>query len=345
MVMDTARPPYRLFVGVDIAAATFAAAWKTLDANTSPALTFHQTSQGIVAFQDILHATEVEPAATLIVMEATGSYWITLALTLQQLGYAISIVNPERARHFALALAIRAKTDPIDAQTLADLAARLQPQPWTPPPAIYTELQQRLVQRDSLIDIRQQLRNQRHALVANPVVVEAVLNRIDQLIQTLTKQIAALDAEIATALKLDDTWAATARRLRSVTGIGVQTTAWLLVATLNFTTCTTPEEVTAYVGLAPVPRRSGTSRRGRAQLGHYGRARVRSALYMATLSASRHNPVIKPFYARLRAAGKPMKVARCAAARKLLHIAWAVVSKDQDFDPNYAARVLHRPAA
>jgi hypothetical protein len=60
---------------------------------------------------------------------------------------------------------------------------------------------------------------------------------------------------------------------------------------------------------------------------------------MATLSASRHNPVIKPFYAHLRAAGKPMKVARCAAARKLLHLAWAVVSKDQNFDPNYIARL------
>jgi len=123
--MDIARPPYRLFVGVDIAATTFTAAWKTLDANASPALTFNQTAQGIAAFRDILHTMEADPAATLIVMEATGSYWITLTLTLQQLGYAISIVNPERARHFALALALRAKTDPCCPKAIESREQRL----------------------------------------------------------------------------------------------------------------------------------------------------------------------------------------------------------------------------
>ena len=74
----------------------------------------------------------------------------------------------------------------------------------------------------------------------------------------------------------------------------------------------------------------------RPSIGHTGNGRLRTAFYMATLSAARHNPVIKTFYTRLRAGGKPEKVARCAAARKLLHIAWAVVKKDQPFDPNYA---------
>src|SRR4029078_3626607 len=87
----------------------------------------------------------------------------------------------------------------------------------------------------------------------------------------------------------------------------------------------------------PHPRQSGTSVRGRTAIGHAGNARLRRALYLATLSAAQHNPVIHAFYTRLRAAGKPPKVARCATARKLLHIAWAVVTKDQDFDPGYAA--------
>jgi transposase len=73
-------------------------------------------------------------------------------------------------------------------------------------------------------------------------------------------------------------------------------------------------------------------------IGHTGRTRLRTALYLATLSAAQSNPVIKTFYDRLRAAGKPMKVARCAAARKLLHIAWAVVKKGQQFDPDYALK-------
>ena len=84
-----------------------------------------------------------------------------------------------------------------------------------------------------------------------------------------------------------------------------------------------------------MPRESGRSIRGRRAIGHDGNARLRTALYMATLSAARYNPAIRTFYQRLRAAGKPKKVARCAAARKLLHQAWALGSKLQRFDPGY----------
>ena len=85
----------------------------------------------------------------------------------------------------------------------------------------------------------------------------------------------------------------------------------------------------------PLKGQSGTSVKRKERLGRGGHPRLRTALYMATLSAAQHNPVIKTFYTRLRAAGKPMKVARCAAARKLLHLAFAVVTKEQDFDPSY----------
>ena len=84
-----------------------------------------------------------------------------------------------------------------------------------------------------------------------------------------------------------------------------------------------------------MPRESGRSVRGRPSIGHGGNARLRTALYMATLSAARHNPAIRAFYDRLRAAGKPMKVARCAAARKLLHLAWALVTKQRRFDAGF----------
>ena len=104
------------------------------------------------------------------------------------------------------------------------------------------------------------------------------------------------------------------------------------------------EQLTAYAGLAPHPYQSGTSVHGRACIGHTGNSRLRTVLYMATLSAAQHNPVINPFYERLRAAGKPMKVARCAAARKLLHLAYAVVSRKQDFDPDYQPERQRPPA-
>jgi transposase len=301
-------------------------------------ITIAQTASGYTTLHERLAATGVVPTDTLVVLEATGSYWITLATTLVERGYHVSVVNPKRAHHFAKVLLKRAKTDAIDAQTLARLGALLQPASWTPPPAIYTELQQRLTHRDALMGMRQQLRNQLHALIQQPYVVASVRARLESLIATLSDDLAAVDAEIAATMQQDDAWAEAAARLQTITGVGVITTAWLLTATLNFTLCPTPEAATAYAGLAPTPYQSGSSVQKRPSIGHTGHARLRTVLYLASLSAAQHNPAIKPFYDRLRAAGKSSKVARCAAARKLLHIAWAVATKGQPFDPCYHER-------
>ena len=327
---------YRLFVGVDIAAQTFTTVWMAPGASPGRPVTLDQTPQGFSALQARLLAAGHVAADILVVMEATGSYWVSLATTLAHAGFAVAVINPDQAHNFAKAVLQRAKTDAIDARMLARRAATLHPAPWTPPPAIDTDLQQRLAERDTLIGLRQQVRNQRHALVQLPVVIPAVRARMEELIATFDAQIATIEREITQILPRDAGWAASAALLVSIAGIGVLTAAWLLVTTLNFTIGATPEAVTAYAGLAPVPKESGTSVRGRGASGHGGNKRLRTALYRATLSATRYNPPIKAFYERLRAAGKPTKVARCAAARKLLHVAWAVVRTGRAFDPLYA---------
>ena len=136
-------------------------------------------------------------------------------------------------------------------------------------------------------------------------------------------------------LQQDQAWAAAAARLATVSGLGTLTIAWILTTTINFRLTATPEAAANYAGLVPQLRQSGTSVRGRPRIGHSGNARLREALSMATLSAIQHNPVIRVFYQRLIAAGKPKKVAVCAAARKLLRIAWAVGTKGDVFDPAY----------
>ncbi len=322
----------QMFVGVDIAAATFTAAWSRTDGPVSTPRTYAQEPHGFAALQAHLAATTVPSAETLIVMEATGSYWIALAVTLHAAGYRVSVINPLQAHHFAKAQLRRAKTDALDAEDLARLAATLRPPLWEPPPAIHHEVRQRLLVRDGLVTMRQQARNQRHALTQWPVVVAGAEAQLTAVITDLDRRIAVLEGEIATALAASE-WAASLGYLTSAPGIGLLTAAWLLVTTVNFTLGETPEAVVAYAGVAPVPRQSGTSIRGAAQIGHSGNERLRTAVYLATLSAARFNPMIRTFYQRLRAAGKPVKVARCAAARKLLHLAWALVTKQQRFDP------------
>lgn len=178
-----------------------------------------------------------------------------------------------------------------------------------------------MTQREGLISIRTQLRDQLHALKHHPVVIEAVQSRLEDLIHTLDEQIAQVESEMAEALTTNEAWHTSAQLLQTIKGIGLMTAVCLLVTTLNFTTSETVESLTAYAGLAPALHQSGSSVWHKPASGHTGKARLRAALYLATLSAAQSNLMIKAFYDRLRKAGKPMKVARCAAARKLLHLA------------------------
>jgi transposase len=296
--MTASSLPYRLFVGIDIAAKTCAVSWMSASSTPSRAITIEQTPLGFVELLERLSSLEPEVAAILVVMEATGNYWMRLATFLVDANIAISVINPVQAHDFAKALLKRSKTDAIDAQTLAELGARLQPARWTPPPDVSTELHQRLAHRDALLQARTQFKNQLHALLQQPVIVDSVRTSLEELITQLEEQIEELAAEIAAALKQDAAWAAAAARLRL----------------------------------------SGTSVHGRPSIGRGGNAQLRRAMYMATLSALRYNPVIRTFYQRLVAAGKPKKVALCGAARKLLRIAWAVGTRETTFDPTYAER-------
>lgn len=332
---------YRLFVGIDVSSRTFTFASMPSGETPSRSRTLDQTLSGFDELKRHLLALEPDPAAILVVMEATGTYWMHLALALSDAHIAVAVVNPAQAHDFAKALLKRSKTDAIDAQTLAELAARLQPQPWTPPPPRSNELHQRLVHRDALVDARTQFRNQLHALEHQPSIIERVRTRLQDLIATLTEQIAEVEQEISAALEQDPAWAEAAAYLGSIKGLGRLTIAWLLTATCNFKLTATPEAAANYAGLVPQLRESGSSVRGRPSIGHSGHARLRRALYMATLSAIQHNPLIKAFYQRLIAKGKAKKVAVCAAARKLLRIAWAVATKKQSFDVAY---VEHRAA-
>lgn len=174
---------------------------------------------------------------------------------------------------------------------------------------------------------RQQVRNQCHALHQWPVAIASPLAHLEAVITDLDARIATLDQELTVVLK-DGAWAQSALLLRTILGIGSLTVAWLLVATLNFTTCAAAEALTAYAGLVPLPYESGSSVYKRARIGHRGHARLRRVVYLARVTACRRNPPLQAMYARVRAAGKPVKVARCTVARKLLHQAWSAWSQD-----------------
>ena len=345
---------YESFVGVDIAAKTFTVAFALGEGK--PKLEkkpFEKNAEGFKQFLARLQASTIPPQHQLVVMEATGPYWLALAITLTQAGYRVNVANPAQVHYFAKAKLKRAKSDELDAQTLAEFgqtkAMRLRL--WSPPPQFYHELRQRISQRESLLKFQNQVENQLHALTSGPVIIESVCQQLEELQRTLIAQIEQMDqelkslikAELADFEKLDEAlltpeqlYKKNIALLRTIPGIGVMTACWLVLATLNFTTCEDAAALANYAGLAPLEYSSGTSIRGRPQIGHSGQARLRTMLFMATLTAARYNPVIKVFYQRLREEKhKPSKVARCACARKLIHLAFGIIKSRKPFEPDY----------
>ena len=211
---------YALFVGVDIAAATATVSTQRPGARASRSFTIDQTPEGFTRLVPQLQASSHVPSEVLVVMEATGSYGINLATRLVHEGFVVRVINPAQAHHVAKALLKRAKTDTIDSQTLAQLAMVLQPEPWTLPPPIYYALQQQLAQRDDLLNLRQQVGNQLHALQQYPEVIPEVRVRMECLLATFEAQLTEVETEILAALGHDSAWAAAAQRLQRITGGG-----------------------------------------------------------------------------------------------------------------------------
>lgn len=329
---------YTLFVGIDIAARSASVAWFTDSQHSERAFSVKRTPVGIVELQQRLLTIHPQPQQIRVILEVTGAYWLTIARALYDAHFALSVIHPAQANHFAQALLQRAKTDSLDAMTLALLGRQLQPSLWQPAPPIYEELHQRLAQREALIHLRAQTLNRLHSLQQRPDIAAPVQTRLKALYDFTHQQIKMIDRELPAVIRQDPAWQATAQRLLSIKGIGLITAAWLLTTTVNFTACESPEQLVSYVGFAPYIRQSGTGLNSFRHVGHVGNASLRQILYMAAITAVRSNPVIRDYYLHLVSRGKNGKVATVAAARKLLHIAWAVATKQQMFDATYAQK-------
>lgn len=268
---------------------------------------------------DALVARLAEAGATLVVMEATGGVETNLLVALSTAGLPAIAINPRQARDFARARGKLAKTDKIDAMVLAEFADRIRPEPRPLPDEAALELRELITRRRQLIEMLTAEKNRLRR--ARPTVKPSIQAHISW----LEGQVSDLDAELTQAIKDSPAWREQDDLLQSVKGVG-PVLALNLLANLPELGCLTGKELAALVGVAPMNRDSGKSRGRRSITG--GRAHVRTALYMGALSAARYNKVIAPFYQRLRAAGKPKKLALIACARKLLIILNAMV-RDQ----------------
>lgn len=260
--------------------------------------------------QLLARLTALQPRV--IVVEATGGYERGLVAASAAAGLPLVVVNPRQVRAFAQALGRTAKTDAIDADVLAEFAARTEPVIRALPDAQTHALAALVARRRQLLEMLIAERQRLHQATTT-----AVRRDLRQHIRWLERRVSDVDDEIGGAIERSAVWRVQEDLLRSVPGIG-PTVARTLLAELPELGRLDRRTIAALVGVAPFHRDSGRWRGHRTIRG--GRTAVRAAVYMAALVASRHNPALRTFYQRLRTSGKPAKVALVAVMRKLLTI-------------------------
>lgn len=263
-------------------------------------------------------AKPIQPV--LIVFEATGGYESRAAKALREAGFAVAVVNPTRVRRFAEALGILAKTDKIDAQVIAHFASVVKPVVNGQQSSLEEQLAACVERRRQLLVA---LVAEKNRLSTCPDCVQA---GIEEHITWLEDHVEDLEVEIQSLISRKPEWQARAEIIDSVPGVG-RVTAATMVAELPELGQLSRQKIAALVGVAPFNQDSGPKRGKRRIFG--GRTGVRRTLFMATLSATKHNPVIKAFYETLLRRGKEKKVALTACMRKLLVIINALARKGE----------------
>jgi len=316
--------PPAIYVGIDVSKSQ-------LDIAQAPAAQPWAVSNDAEGIQSlVLRLRELQP--TLVVLEATGGYESAVVAALMAAALPVVVVNPRQARDFARAKGRLAKTDKIDAQVLADFGEAVRPQIRPVRDAALQELSGLLRRRQQLVEMLSTERNRVRQATG------AVRKDINTHIHWLERRLQDLDRDLNQAIRSTPSWREKDELLQGVKGVG-PVLSMTLQADLPELGQLNRKQVAALVGVAPLNRDSGQFRGRRKVWG--GRSQVRAVLYMGTLVASRHNPVIREFYQRLISAGKPKKLALTACMRKLLTILNAI-ARDQNADPLFLSRLANQ---
>lgn len=310
-----------MYVGIDVSK-------ERLDVALRPAAEAWQVANDAAGIADVC-ARLTQSAPALIVLEATGGYESAAVAALGAAGLPVVVVNPRQVRDFAKAVGKLAKTDRIDAQVLALFAERVRPEIRSLTSEAAQELEDLLSRRRQILEMLQAERNRLEH--ARGTVRRDVIEHT----RYLERRLVRVDSDLDQRIRESPVWRAKEDLLRSVPGVG-PVLSRTLIAELPELGRLSRQEIAALVGVAPLNRDSGRMRGRRSTWG--GRARIRAVLYMAAVVASRRNAAIQTFYLRLRATGKPGKVALVACMRKLLVILNSMVRNNRPWNPDLLPR-------
>jgi transposase len=285
-----------------------------------------------------LNKSKAPKADLHVCMEATGVYYEAVALALVEADFQVSVVNPGCIKGFGHSENIRNKNDAIDAGLIARYCLAMKPGPWAPPPLEQRQLRAWSLRVQALKDIRQQEENrlEAHAITG----MEDVAAHVKEHIKWLDTEIKKLEKEIDDHIDGHPGLKHDAELIGSIPGIGATTVARLLGHLGDIRRFESAKALAAFLGVTPKQRSSGTSIKGRTMISRSGSSTLRAALYMPSLVARRHNPILNAFAERLLATGMAKKAVICAVMHKLTHLIYGVIRTEKPFDPDYLPRGL-----
>lgn len=316
------------YIGIDVSKATFVVAYSS--EKGSKTRTFKNTTEGIHEFIKTISKEEHH-----CVMEATGNYSSLLVYLLSQAGITTSLENPLKVKNFARAMLSVVKTDEVDARLIALYGEKMNPAPYKlPNDTILLIKQKRAVVRQ----LKKQLsatKNLKGSMEVLPIFDAQCKTSINKTIDFLEKQLKKMEKDLASVAQ--DVYKKQMDLLTSIKGIGVTLATALIMVTGGFTYFENAKQLTRYLGLSPTYQQSGTSVNIRGHINRNGDPYLRSQLYVAAFSSIRCNTECRATYDRLRANGKPGKVAIIAVANKLIRQAFAVVTKETPYKDGFVS--------
>jgi len=281
---------------------------------------------------------QMEPAALQVCMEATGVYYERVATALYDAGFKVSVVNPACIKGFGHGENIRNKNDAVDAGLIARYCIALRPALWQPAPLEQRQLRAWTMRIDSLKEIVQQEQNRLEALSESGMA--DVAEHVRQHIAWLNGEIAKLNDDVDDHIDRHRGLKHDADLMKSIPGVGNATVMRVLGQVGDLRRFSSAKAFAAFLGVTPRQRTSGTSVRGRTMMSRTGNSGLRAALYMPSMVACRHNPILRQFAQRLLATGMAKKAVIGAVMHKLAHLLYGVIHTDRPFDANYLSKGL-----
>lgn len=326
----------RTVVGIDVSKAKLDIA--LLRKGKFKSKVFDNTPAGHAGFITWLLNEEVALSGTDACMEATGVYFEPVALALHSAGMKVSVVNPSCIKGFGQSENIRNKNDAIDAKLIARFCLKQEPSAWTPPALEQRQLKGWTQRLQALKDMQQQEENRLEAQAFSGLEEHAA--HIKEHVNWLSTEIAKLEKEIDDHIDRNPALKHDAELILSITGIGRTTVARLLGHLGDIRRFNSAKALAAFLGVTPQQRTSGSSVRGKSVISRTGDTALRAALFMPSMAARKHNPIIKAFAERRLATGMAKRAVISAVTHKLVHLIYGVITNNQKFDPNYLSKGL-----